>query len=570
MSASTVADRIGLAGLAASQALAAVRRCAMRPFRFLEKLRAHTPERLLIAPQDIRTADPTVAEDIYAGYYAMGGKIVNAHGRSPFEIESPSPSWSAALAGFGWLRHLRAADTALARSNARALVDDWIAIAGIPDDSPGWRPPIAARRLLSWLSQSPLILDGADRGFYRRFMRALGRHSAYLQSALSEGMRGEQRLVAIIALAELGLCAADLAALQRTATRLLEQEIDGQMLPDGGHLGRSPQTLIDLLLDLLPLRQAFAARGADAPQPLLNAIDRMTPMLRLFRHANGEVALFNGMGVTQPDAVATVLAYDDVRAKPIVNAPSSGYQRLEGVDCVLVMDTGRPPPPRFSMRAHAGALSFELSSGAHRLVVNCGAPDTARSDLREAARASAAHSTLVIDDLSSCRFASHAGLDRWLRGQIVAGPSHVEARRIEDSAATTLEASHDGYKKRFGLVHARRLRLLKDGSMLAGEDTLEAAGPRRPELEEVEFAVRFHLHPATAAMLGEAAQDVDLTLADGQIWRFRTDGQAVAIEESIFFAGPNGPRPSLQLVIRRRLGESTSVSWSFERRATPA
>jgi uncharacterized heparinase superfamily protein len=68
----------------------------------------------LIAPQDIRTSDPTLAADIYAGYFAFGGKIVNAHGRSPFELEPGSAAWARALAGFGWLRHLRAADTAVA------------------------------------------------------------------------------------------------------------------------------------------------------------------------------------------------------------------------------------------------------------------------------------------------------------------------------------------------------------------------------------------------------------------------------------------------------------------------
>lgn len=570
MSAATVADRIRLAGLVGSKGLRALRLGALRPFRLVERIRIRAPERLLIAPQDIRTADPTMAEDIYAGYFAMGGKIVNAHGRSPFEVESPSLAWSIALAGFGWLRHLRAADTALARENARVLVDDWIALAGAPKAGAGWTPAVAARRLLSWLAQSPLILDGADRAFYTRFMRSIGRHAVYLDCALAEGLSAEQRLIVIIALAELGLCATDMARLQRRATRRLEQEISRQILPDGGHIGRSPQMLIDLLLDLLPLRQAYAARGADAPRQLLNAIDRMTPMLRLFRHANGELALFNGMGVTRPEAVATVLAYDDVRAKPILNAPWSGYQRLEAADCVLVMDTGKPPPPAFSTRAHAGTLAFELSSGPYRLVLNCGAPETARADLREAARASAAHSTLIVDDWSSSRFAAHAGLDRWLRGQIIDGPSRVEVRRIEEASETTLEASHDGYRKRLGLIHVRRLRLLKDGRLLLGEDRLEAAASRAHPPLDAGYVLRFHLHPTTVATLSEASDQVELMLPDGQRWAMTAVGRPIDIEESVFFAGPDGPRPSQQLVIRQRLSDSASLAWRFERLDLPA
>ncbi len=85
-------------------------------------------DRLLIAPQDLRTADATRASEIYAGRFSFGGKVVVCDARSPFEIRSPSDDWSVTLHGFGWLRHLRAADSAITRANARALIDEWIAL----------------------------------------------------------------------------------------------------------------------------------------------------------------------------------------------------------------------------------------------------------------------------------------------------------------------------------------------------------------------------------------------------------------------------------------------------------
>ena len=69
------------------------------PARALRRVRTRPPDRLLIAPQDIRTADPTVAADIGAGYFAFGGKIVNAMGRSPFALEPGSEAWARQLAG---------------------------------------------------------------------------------------------------------------------------------------------------------------------------------------------------------------------------------------------------------------------------------------------------------------------------------------------------------------------------------------------------------------------------------------------------------------------------------------
>ena len=68
--------------------------------------------RLLIAPQDLRTADPTRAAEIYGGRFAFAGKVVVCDGRSPFEMIEPSDEWGEVLLSFGWLRHLRAADSA--------------------------------------------------------------------------------------------------------------------------------------------------------------------------------------------------------------------------------------------------------------------------------------------------------------------------------------------------------------------------------------------------------------------------------------------------------------------------
>ena len=102
---------------------------------------------LLIAPPDLRTADPTIANDIYAGRFAFAGQSVETEGRSPLDIVPPSQDWLETLHGFGWLRHLRAADTELARSNAQAIVADWLAAYG-RTGGVAWELPVAARRTM--------------------------------------------------------------------------------------------------------------------------------------------------------------------------------------------------------------------------------------------------------------------------------------------------------------------------------------------------------------------------------------------------------------------------------------
>ena len=138
------------------------------------------PDRLVIAPQDLRTADATRASEIYAGRFAFAGKVVVCDARSPFEVTPPSEEWAVALHGFGWLRHLRAAESAITRANARALVDEWITLHSAHDPI-AWRPDVVARRVISWLSQATLLLDDSDVRFYRRFMRSLTRQVRHLR-----------------------------------------------------------------------------------------------------------------------------------------------------------------------------------------------------------------------------------------------------------------------------------------------------------------------------------------------------------------------------------------------------
>ncbi|MBV9243992.1 MAG: heparinase II/III family protein [Methylobacteriaceae bacterium] len=566
MSATGVAERLRLTGFLAGTALRRLRGGLVAPFPQLRTWGARTPQQLLIAPQDIRTADPTAANDIYGGHFAFAGRIVETQGQSPFKLAPPSPGWSQALMGFGWLRHLRAANTALARANARALVEDWITYAGEPG-GPAWEPSVLARRLMSWLSQSPIILEGANWQFYRRFMRSLGQQTTYLERTLRAGLDGEPRLTGAIALASVGLCAEGMGGLQRRSARYLGAELRRQILPDGGHASRNPRLIGDVLLDLLPLRQAFTARGVQAPAELLNAIDRMMPMLRLFRHADGALALFNGMGVTAPGTMATLLAYDDVRAAAMNNAPYSGYQRLEAEGTILVIDAGRPPHREFSEEAHAGCLSFELSAGVERIIVNCGAPSGGRVEVRDAARATAAHSTLVVEETSSCRFATSPRLNTWFGSRILSGPEVVTCERGLDQSDLIVRASHDGYAGPFGITHERHLRLAADGSRVSGEDMLRPSSARARTPSSLNYAIRFHLHPAAQVQMLPDGLAVEIRLPGGEAWLFAAAGMAIETEESIFFAAPDGARRTRQLVVRANFGHMAHVSWSFERRS---
>jgi len=535
----------------------------------LSRLWPGRTDRLIIAPHDLRTADATRAAEIYAGRFVFAGKIVTCHGRSVFDLEPPSEDWEAALLGFGWLRHLRAADTTLTRANARSLVDDWISNTG-RKRAVGRRADVLARRVISLLSQAPLVLGDTDGKFYRRYLRGLAREIRYLRYTLLD-VDGVARLQVLIALCYASLCLANQAPHIRAATRKLSDELQRQILPDGGHISRNPGALIELLIDLLPLRQTFAARNIAPPAALLNAIDRMMPMLRFFRHGDGSFALFNGMASAPSDILATLLAYDDTHGAPMATMPHTGFQRVDAGAMTIIMETGTPPPPSVSQDAHAGCLSFELSSGPSRIVVNCGMPSTGRDNWRVFARSTAAHSTLSCHDTSSCQFVELSAMKRLLRGApVVSGPSNVESYREVVANGVLLTTSHNGYQAGLGVVHRRVLLVAHDGSRLDGEDTVTPTRGARIKANQSDYALRFHLHPSVKASRLSDGRGVMLVLPNREVWSFEALEDKVELEDSVFLAGNDGARRTAQIVIRQDSKRTPSIRWTFVRSTTTA
>jgi uncharacterized heparinase superfamily protein len=209
-------------------------------------------------------------------------------------------------------------------------------------------------------------------------------------------------------------------------------------------------------------------------------------------------------------------------------------------------------------------LSFELSSLQQRIVVNCGLPAVNRETWRQVARATAAHSTVVFNDTSSCRFLQAGTFKRLIGTPIVNGPTNVPVVREEHNNAIVLRASHNGYADRFSMVHQRALMLAIDGHRLDGED-LFIPSIDRGKLTNVndEFAIRFHLHPTVKANRLTDGKGVLLMLPNKDVWTFDAYENQVEIEESVYLAGADGPRRTVQIVIYGHARQVERVHWSF-------
>jgi uncharacterized heparinase superfamily protein len=423
---------------------------------------------------------------------------------------------------------LRAANSELAREQAKVLVQDFIALKGSHDPL-AWNPEIVGRRVISWLSNSVLVLDTGEPEGYEAFLKALTSHLRYLSAGYRDAPDGVPRLVALMALIYAGLCIAEQQAVVDRYSR---------------HFGKE----------------------------LTDAIDRIMPMLRFFRTGDGTLARFNGAGPTPTDALATVLAYDDIEGAPVRTAANSGYVRLEIGATLIISDLAGAPTSSVSSLAHAGFLSFEMSSNGCPMIVNCGAPSAEYDDWRPFARSTPAHSTLSLEDSSSADFTvgvANGGAPA--SNSPLLGPLHAQAAFNDQGDNFRIKGFHDGYVSRYGVSHARQMLVPPSGTLVSSEDKLSA--PKGLKFYDGPiagaFAIRFHLHPGVRATLAPDGRSADLTLANGEVWSISTNAPEIAIEDSVFLADARGPQPTTQVVLSGMMGEASEVRivWNIERTA---
>ena len=503
------------------------------------------PDAPALPVRDPWPGDPVRGARVLRNEFEMGGGVCGLQ-PGDWAARSHSPLLQAAVHGFVWLRDLRALGTDAARLRARHLVSDWIAAP--PPDPLIRRPDVTGARITAWLGHYDFFAATADDAFRQRLMARLVSDARGLSAALPAEELDARALTALKGLIAAAVALPEHSGLMTRALRFLPQEITRQVLGDGCHVERSPATMLDALRDLTEIRALLQASQTQPPAALTAAIEKMGPALRVFRHGDGGLALFNGSKEENPALIDLVLtqAGRGIRGSSSLN--NGGFQRMQAGRSLLIVDCGAPPPPGVDRFAHAGTLSMEMSVGRERLIVNCGAFPAGPPEWRDATRSTAAHSTLVMNDLNSSELKPE-GLGR--------RPTEVKAQRQEANGAHWLEAEHDGWRRPLGAVHRRRLYMAESGDDIRGEDVVEAPQPQA-------FTIRFHLHPDVQANVQQDGEAALLRLRSGGGWRLRADGGRLSLEESVYLGGPE-PRRSEQVVLSVGIDGPQQIKWAISK-----
>ncbi len=561
----TLTERSRLARIAVDRTRRSLVARALRSPVIRWRYGAPTADELLIVPQELRTADPSFAEELAQGQLGLGGAVASIGDVSMFDVAAPSEIWARSLHGFGWLRNLSSAGSDEDRDMARQAILTWIDRYPPRNGSVAWQPDVVGRRIQSWLANVPFVFEGIDSGTYDRIADSLGLQLVQLATRWRDAPDGYPRLEALIGLLIGSLCIAGRDNNILEFEHALASEVQTQVLADGGHISRNSDIVIELLLDLLPLQTCFTARERKFHPALAAAVARMLHFLRYMRLGDGSLARFNGMGATPFDSLATLLAYDPAPDSNLAGASNSGYARLEAGDMIMIVDVGTPPALEYAGTACAGALSFELSIADQVVFVNAGSPGPADQDWLATSRSTASHNTLCLNTSSSSKLLRNKLLNRLVRASPIRYPNKVTADLNKQRNGAILKCTHDGYVRKFSLTHKRELFLARDGSRLSGEDIIGAGTGSVRFARDLPYAIHFHLENDVTCQHDDDPAVAIMELRDGTVWRFTVHGTTLSIEDSINFADLAGPTRSSQIVLRGASFGETRINWALER-----
>jgi uncharacterized heparinase superfamily protein len=525
------------------------------------RLKGRHPLKLIAVPNDPIAGDPRRGNMLLDGKVSFRGET-----RPIADLNFAKPDFgrpfSEYLHSFAWLRDLAAVATrAQATPVAEELMRRWLEAHADTVNEPAWRADLWGRRILFWTAHAPLILSSGDLVYRSRVLNTLARGARHIDRGAEKLAPGAARVAALCGVVTAGLLIPGGDSRRGAHEAALTKALTASVFEDGGSVARSPVAQLDIIMLLTSLREVYAARRLVEPPVIASTLARMVPALLGVCHGDRGASSWQGGGPVHGEVIDQVIQASGVRARPLRQARDWGYQRLVAGSAILIMDAAPPPVARLVEGGCASTLAFEFSDGPDRVVVNCGGARAAIAQipatLADGLRTTAAHSTLIVGDSNSTAIHPDGTLGR--------GVAEVELARQESETSSRIEASHDGYARRYGFIHRRQIVLAGDGREVRGEDMLLPASKRR-KLATTGFAVRFHLGQGVAVSPTADGMAALLRLPGGPVWQFRCRGGTLAVEDSLWIDGDGRPQSTQQLVVT---GESpaggASISWALKR-----
>ena len=415
-----------------------------------------------------------------------------------------------------------------------------------------WEVDILSRRIIAWISNSKLTYENSEDKYKNKFNTIIQKQINHLINEIEKSKLFDNKMIGCAAIILTGLSFKEDKYLNFGLTllkKIINFSFDNQSFPKS----RSIRQLNFYLKYFVLIREWLKESQNEIPEYIDEIIFYLGKSYSILCQGIKKNILFNGNHEGENNDFDQYLNDHGYKFKNN-SLEAGGYAILKNKKISLVMDIGPTPEKKFSKNYQCGALSFEIISNNKKLICNSGYFQKTKHKLNDISRSSANHSTLIIDNHSSCKINSS-------KLEIENNLKILKKTTIMEKNYWNICASHDGYNKRYGVIHEREIEFFPENYKFIGQDKLL----KKKNFKSSDFEIRFHLEPNVKIMKTQDGKSILIDI-ENEGWKFTAHGYTIDIETGLYFGKKNSFTENQNLFISGiTQNEDQIIKWEFKK-----
>ena len=516
-----------------------------------KKLITFIPDRIFYSPSSYLSASLTSTNsDFY--------EITNTSPKLLWETNFKNKEKFENLHSFLWLAKID-------RKNSKIITKDIIKswINNFFNYEPQtWEMEITAKRIIAWTSNTDITLEDSDKVYKEKFFLSLIKQSNYLIKNLKDLITCSEKIICCAAIILSGIIFKENSLNYKLGVKELEKIIKNYFDKNGFPKSRNPEEVFICIKYLILIREWFKEAQKPIPDFLNEIILKCGSCYVMLSSNNKQFPLFNGateINHKDYDIFLKTLKYKFINE----NYELADLIKIKKKKFDFFIDCGNPPLNNFSKNYQAGCLAFELISNKQKIICNSGYGKYLPKKLISMSQSTAAHSTLYLNNTSSCTFQKNTSINKAYGNSLVKKHKIINKSYANEKDFYFVSAAHNGYEKKFGYIHKRSVKIFKKEDKIFGEDELKKT---KNYLNSLNYFVRFHIYPETKIVKTKAGNSVLISLSNGEGWLLQSESNDFKIEKNIFFGKKNKVINNESILISGNVNKDTVlIKWIIEK-----
>ncbi len=420
-------------------------------------------------------------------------------------------------------------------------------------NSKNWEIDILSKRVISWLSNSRLSYEESDQSYKEMFNSNIKKQINHLINEITRSTWVDDKMIGCAAIILAGLSYKDDKYLNY-GLNLLKKIINFSFDSQGFPKSRNPRQLIFYLKYFILIREWLNESQNEIPEYLNEIIFYLGQSYNFIWQNINKNLLFNGNHISKNDDFDKYLKFRNYKFKG-ENNEYGNYVILKNNNTILSMDLGSSPEKKFSKDYQSGALSFEIFFNNSKLISNCGYFQNHKHQLNSISKSTATHSTLILDNKSSCKFKRDS--ERILK--VDQDLKVLKKSVVHEKNYWKINGYHEGYLKEYGTRHERKIEYFSDKNKFLGTDKLI----KKKKFKSSSFEIRFHFEPQVKITKTQDEKTVLIKLENSG-WKFSCKDHRIDVETGLYFGKKNSFVENKNIFISGiTQNEDQEISWEI-------